>query len=253
MNLKLIKMEKGSYRYFAAAILLFSLLSSCNKTVVNNAVFTDSYIHSVFNTKDTVESKRYPIYSVMHTAYCYTKLTSVRVNGSSGSVINLTDFDQTGFSFYTPIKDSSAYKLTVPAPETYTYNVNYVSGETVVQTDATLAKSLMPARNLNAVRTTTTSADNILVSWKPVTNADAYKIRIQSEDPTSKVLTLIYESDFMVPLDPNATLSLSFAFSNFTPYLNTNIYFEVSSFIFQQNHETFHAVSETTIKRYYGI
>jgi hypothetical protein len=246
-------MGKGSFKYFAAAILLFSLLSSCNKTVVNNTVFTDSYIHSVFNTTDTVESKRYPIYSVMHTAYCYTKLASVRVNGSSGSVVNLTDYDGTGFSFYTPIKDSAAYKINVPAPETYTYNVSYVSGETVVQTDATLAESLMPARNLNAVRTTTTTADNILVSWKPVTNAEAYKIRIQSEDPTSKVLTLIYESDFMVPLDPTATLSVSFPFGNFQTYLNTNIYFEISAFIFQQNHETYHAVSETTIKRYYGI
>lgn len=245
-------MEKGFYKYFAVAILMVSLLSSCSKTVVNNAVFTDSYIHAVFNTKDTVESKRYPIYSVMHTAYCYTKLGSVRVNGSSGSVVNLTDFDQSGFSFYTPIKDSASYKIAVPAAENYTYNVSYVSGETVAQTDATVVKSLMPARNLNAVRTTTTTADNIVVSWKPVVNAEAYKIRIHCEDLTSKVQTLIYESDFMVPMDFTAPLSLSFAFSNFQPYLNTNIYFEVTSYIFQQNHETFHAVSETTIKRYYG-
>ncbi|MEI6275155.1 MAG: hypothetical protein WCP08_04150 [Prolixibacteraceae bacterium] len=241
-------MGKGSFRYFAAAIVLFSVLASCNKSVeVSTEVFTDSYIHSVFNTKDTVESKRYPVYSVMHSAFSYSKLGSVKVSGSSGSMVTLKDFGGTGFSFYTPV-DTSIYKSTVPAAENFIYNVVYSSGEAKAQTETILAKSLAPARNLNAVKTST----DIQVTWKPVTNAEAYKIRVQSENLTTKALTLIYESDFLVPLDLTASLSLSFPIVNFLQILDTNLYFEISAFVFQQNHETYQAVSETTIKRYYG-
>ena len=239
-------MENRSFKFFSAALLLFAVLSSCTKTVVDKEVYVDSYIRSIFNTTDTIESNRYPVYSVMHSAYCFTKLGSIGVTGSVTPAVQLTDFGDQGFSFYNN-PDSSKYTATVPSPETYTYNVSYASGEVASKIDATIAESLMPARKLNAVK----NATDITLSWKPVANAEAYKIRIWALDSNSQN-ALIYESDFLVPKDAITDLSMPFSLVSFSQYLSTTITFEVSAFIFEQNQDTYNAVSVTTIQRNFG-
>jgi hypothetical protein len=235
-------MKNRSFKIFAVAVLLVSVMSSCKKTVVDEQIYVDSYVHSIFDKNGV------PVYNVIHSAYSFTKLASVSVTGGSGPITLPPNSNNDGYSFFTKI-DSAVYKTTVPAATTYTYNGTYNNGNTITRVDATSGKSLEPAKQLNAVKTVT----DIVLSWKPVANVEAYKIRIFSEDRTSNVTSLIYESNFLVPNDATTDLSVPFSLISFSQYLDSNISFEVSSFIFETNQDTFEAVSVTTFKKYFGI
>lgn len=230
------KMKKSSFKIFAVLISLVVVLSSCSKTVVDKSVYVDSYIHSIYN-RDGV-----PVFSVTHTAYTFSKLSSVTVTGAvSGTTIPLTDFSN-GYSFYNPVGDSTSYKLTVPSPESYTFKATYANGEIATVVDATVAKYLLPAQQVNAVK----DATYITLSWKPVTGVEAYKIRVFSEN------TIIYESDFLTPKDATSDLSVPFSLTSLSQYLSTNMAFEVSAFIFGVKEGTYHAVSAATFKKNFG-
>lgn len=221
--------------FFAVISLAVVLFASCNKTIVNKEIYVDSYVHSIFDKNGV------PVYNVSHTAYCFTKLAGVTVTGSSSSPIQLTDYSN-GYSYYVPT-DTLKYKTTPPAPEVFTYDVTYANGDTARRTDAIIAKSLLPAQQLTALKTAT----DIVLSWKPVANVEAYKIRIFSQDPVTGSKLLIYESDFFAPKDPTADLSVPYSLVSFSNYLSTNLFFEVSAFIFEQGHDTYHAVSAATV------
>ena len=235
-------MDKHSIKFFTLVVLLVILLSSCTKTTVDKEVYVDSYITSIFDRTGV------PVYTVMHTAYSYTKIASIVVTGGGSTIPPLLKYGDTGLSFYNPT-DTIAYTKTVPAAASYTYNVTYDSGESTTKTDATNGKSLMPATGLSAVKTST----DIVLSWKAVANVEAYKVRIFSQDATSKAYTMIYESDFLTPKDATSDLSIPYSLISFSPYLNTNISFEVSSFIFETNQNKYEAVSAATIYKYFGI
>jgi hypothetical protein len=233
-------MERRYSLFFAIVVVLFTLLSSCSKTVVDKDVFVDSYIHSIFSRKGV------PLYAVMHTAYSFTKISGISVSGASGKIL-LNNYSGDGFSFFSS-PDTASYTTTIPAPDSYTYNVTYSSGESVSKVDATVAKSVVPVPQLNAVKNTT----DIVLSWKPVAGTEAYKVRIFSEDATNKTNTLIFESDFLVPKDATSDLSIPFSLVSFSQYLSTNVSFEVSAFIFELNQDTYNAVSATRVKKYFG-
>jgi hypothetical protein len=238
-------MRKYIYRIVILGVTAVAMLASCNKTETDTDVYIDSYIQSIFNKQGV------PVYNVVHTAYSYVKLSSVSVSGTSGQTIQLTNYLNNGFSFYTPLltaQDSATYKTTVPAPDSYTYKATNENGEVVSKVDATTAASLMPAQQLNAVKNTT----DIVLSWQPVLNVEAYKVRIYSEDLQSHASTLIFESGFLVPVDATSVLSIPFSLVSFSQYLSTNLIFEVSSFIFQSKQDTYQAVSVATTKKYFG-
>ena len=239
-------MRKYISRIVLIGLIVAGMLVSCNKTVEDTDVYVDSYIHAIFNKNGV------PVYRVIHTAYSYTKLLSVSVKGSGGKTIQLTNYANNGYSFYIPLvnaQDSAAYTTAVPTPESFTFNVSYEGGTTVTKTNATIDKSLMPAQQLNADKKTT----DIVLSWKPVANVEAYKVRIFSEDLGTKVTTLIYESDYLVPVNATSDLTMPFSLVSFSQFLSTHLSFEVSSFIFETKQETYHAVSAATVKKYFGI
>lgn len=233
-------------RIVLIGIVVAGMLVSCNKTEENTDVYADSYVNAIFNKNGV------PVYRVMHTAYSFTKLLSVSVTGSGGKTVQLTNFANNGYSFYLQLlnaQDSATYTTTVPSPESFTYNISYEGGTTTTKTNATIDKSLLPAQQLAAVKTAT----DIVLSWKPVANVEAYKVRIFSEDLGTKVTTLIYESDYLVPVNATSDLSIPFSLVSFSQFLSTNLSFEVSSFIFETKQESFHAVSAATVKKYFGI
>ncbi len=234
-------MEKFSLKIFPVAILLIVGLSSCKKSEVNKEVYIDSYVHSIFDRTGV------PVYNVMHTAYSFTKLSAVSVTGSSGTTITLDNFSN-GYSFYNPVGDSTAYKPVPPDPESFTYNITYDNGETATKTDATVAKYLLPAPQVKAKK----DSSNIVLSWLQVANAEAYKVRIFSQDANADTNTLLYESDFFVPKDATVTPSIPFSLVGLSQYLTTDLSFEVSAFIFGQNKDTYQAVSDATFKGYFG-
>ncbi len=241
-------MGKHFLRIFVIVFGLAILFSSCTKTVEDKSVYVDSYIHSIYNRAGV------PVYNVMHTAYSFSKLSSVTVSGATGSATTLNSVGLSGYSFVSlhipfTTEDSLAYKTTVPAPGTYTYKATYENGDAVSLVNATVDKSLPPVSQLAATKTTT----DIVLAWKPVTAVEAYKVRIYSEDIDTKLSTLIYESDFLAPKDATSDLSIPFSLISFSQYLSTNLYFEVSAFIFEANSDFYHASSAATIKKYFGI
>jgi hypothetical protein len=233
-------MRNKLFRAFVAGFFLVSVLISCTKTEVDTSVYVDSYINSIIDNGVTK-------YSVMHSAYSFVELTSVGVKGTGGTSVPLANFSDQGYSFYTPV-NASVYTTAVPAADSYTYDVIYATGETTVKTNATNGKSLVPAQQLNAEKTAT----DILLTWKPVANSEAYKIRIFTEDPVTLKTTLIYESGYLVPKDATSDLSIPFSLISMSPYLSYNLIFDVSAFIFEQGQDTFHAVSVASVKGYYG-
>jgi hypothetical protein len=235
-------MEKFSYRILATFTVSFVLLFSCTKDQVDENVYADSYVHSIFNSSGV------PVYAVMHTAYSFQPLTSVSVSGGSAGSVQLPNPSSDTFAFYS-VYPASSYKTTVPSPANYTYDVTYETGETIKKADEIVAQSLQPARQLDAVKTST----DIVVSWKAVTNVEAYKLRIYSKDPTTSEKKLIYDSNFMIPKDATSDLSFSISVISLSQYLTTELTFEVTSFIFQEKWDTYHAVSTASIVRFFGI
>ncbi len=230
-------MKKHFILIFTVVIGLTIILSSCTKTVVNNEVYVDSYIHSINSRAGE------PVYNVMHTAYSFSKIATVSVTGTSGAPINLTNAADNGFSFYTPL-DTASYQLTSPAADSYAYMATYDDGTISTINNAIIATSVMPAKMLAVVKT----ASNIELSWKPVVNVQAYRIRIYSEDPNSKVTSLIYESGFYLPKDAISDLSIPFSLVSFSQYLSTNLTFEVSSFVFEDNSDLYQAISTAILR-----
>lgn len=232
-------------RFFGSLLFLLFilLLNGCTKIEVDKEVYVDSYINSIYNRAGI------PVYSVMHTAYSFVKLDGVSVKGTNTSVIQLSDYSGLGFSYYTPVGDSTGYKTTIPSPETFSYEASYNSGEKAVRVNATVAKSLLPPKELKAEKTTS----EVVLSWKAVENTEAYKVRIFSQDANTLVKNLIYESDYLIPKDATSDLSLPFSLVNLSQYLSTNLIFDVSAFIFEENQETFHAVSCATVVKYFGV
>ncbi|MEI7422370.1 MAG: hypothetical protein WCK18_09755 [Prolixibacteraceae bacterium] len=230
-------MENRLLRIFTVVVALGSLLTSCTKVTVDKKVYVDSYIHSIYNRSGQ------PVFSVLHSAFCYAALSGVSVKGSTGSATTLAKGTVDGFSFYTQI-DSTNYKTTPPFPDTYTYTATYEAGDVFTGTELTSGAYLLPAVGLNATKTTT----DIVLAWKPVSNAGAYKVRIFYDDGSATARTMIYESDFLVPLSATADLSIPYSLTNLSQYLNSYISFEVSAFIFQQGQDTYEAVSSATCR-----
>lgn len=236
---------KNSFKIFTVVAVLGAILSSCTKTEVDKTVYIDSYVHSILNKAGT------PVYSIVHSAYSFTKLNSVTVTGTATAEKPLYDLAGDGFSFYSQPQaqpDSASYMPAVPAAESFTYNVTYNDGTTDVKTDA-VSKSLVPPQQVTATKGST----DITLTWKPVVNTEAYKVRIFSTDLTSQVKTLIFESSFLVPKDATTDLSIPFSLISISSYLSMNLTFEVSAFIFETGQNTFEAVSVANTTKYFGV
>lgn len=233
-------MKKISLHIFAALILPVTLLS-CSKTPTDENVYVDSYIHSKLDDSDA------PVYAMMHTAYSFKPLSGVVVSGPSVS-IQPTNPSGDGFAFYSVIPTAS-YLPAIPVPGSYSYSTTYQTGETVTKVDATVAKSLEPPRELDAIK----GATDIAITWKPVANAEAYKLRIYSDNATTLEKNLIFDSSFLIPKDATSDLSFPISVISFSQYLTNNMTFEVSAFIFQDTRNAYHAVSSASVTRFFGI
>lgn len=233
-------MNKFFLQFFTAVIVSVSSLS-CSKTQVDENVYVDSYIHSILDASNE------PVYAVMHTAYSFKPLSGVVVNGP---LVNIQPTNPTGdgFSFYTVIPAAS-YTTTVPGPGDYSYTSTYQTGGSVTKSDATIAKSLTPPRQLEVIRGT----NDITVKWQAVENAEAYKVRIFSDNPTTLATDLIFDSSFLIPNDATSDLSFPVSAGSFEGYMTNNMIFEVSAFIFQDSWNSYHAMSTSKVTKLFGI
>ncbi len=238
-------MEKNLFKTITAVVLLVALLSSCSKTVDTKQVYADSYINAIYNRAGV------PVYSIMHTAYSFSKLSSVSVKGTLSPAQTLTDPTGLGLSFYTTV-DTTKYSTVLPSADTFTYSALYSSGEAVTMSDAVPSNSLQPVQLLVAAKTPAAAPTDISLTWNANPNAQAYKVRIFNMDPAAPA-SIIYESDFLTPKDAVTPLSIQYPLNNFVQYSLVYIRFEVSSFIFQKDQSTFNAVSVATTKNIVGL
>lgn len=235
-------MQKHSFSIFTVVLFLLAAFTSCNKSEETQEVYVDSYIHSYPNKAGI------PVYTMMHTTYSFSKLSSIGVTGTISPVSQLVPFSVDGMSFYNK-PDSAAYTLTVPAAETFTYNVIYDNGVIASRTNSVGTKSVAPVQQLVTEKTAT----DIKLSWKAAANSEAYKVRIFSDDVTTNEKKLIYETNFLVPKDTTTDLSIPFSLISLSPYLSTNLTFEVSAFIFEAEQDTYQSISVVQTKGYFGI
>lgn len=229
-------MQKHSFSAITVVLFLLAAFTSCNKSEVTQEVYVDSYIHSYPNLLGV------PVYTMMHTAYSFSMINSIGVTGTASPASQLKPFSPDGLSFYNK-PDSAAYKTTVPAAETFTYNVIFSDGTLATKTNTTGTKSVAPVQQLAVTKTPATAPTDLTVTWKAATSAEAYKVRIFYQDPATFAKTLIYESNFLVPKDSAADLSIPFPLNGLTLYTLTDLFFEVSAFIFEEGKDTYQSVS----------
>ena len=230
-------MENRVLKIFTITITLIPFLVSCTKIAVDNQVYADSYIHAIKNRAGV------PVYGLVHSAFCYTALSDVSVKGITGSATALSKGSVDLLSFFSKI-DSTTYKTIPPAADTYTYTATYASGGAATVSDVTSGKSLLPA----ILQTPTKTMTDIVLIWKPVANADAYKVRIFYDDGIDPARTMFYDSNFLVPASLTTDLTLPFSLIDLSQYLNFYLSFEVSAFIFEKDQDTYEAVSSTTYR-----
>jgi hypothetical protein len=234
-------MQKHSFTAFPVVLFLLAAFTSCNKSEVTQEVFVDSYIHS-YPSQSGV-----PVYTIMHTAYSFSMMNSIGVTGSATPVKQLVPFSPDGLSFYNK-PDSATYKTTVPAAETFTYNVIFSDGNIATRSNSTGTKSVAPVQQLAVKKTPAAAPTDLTLTWKAATSAEAYKIRIFHQDPATLSKVLIYESNFLVPKDNATDLSIPFPLNGLTLYALTDLFFEVSAFIFEEGKDTYQSVSITQIR-----
>ncbi len=238
---KYLAMKKHSLTTFTVVLFLLGAITSCNKSEVTQEVFVDSYIHSYPGLTGA------PVYAMMHTAYSFSMINSIGVTGSTSPASQLVPFSPDGLSFYNK-PDSAAYKTTVPAAETFTYNVIFSDGTLATRSNSTGTKAVAPVQQLAVNKTPAAAPTDLTLTWKAAPSAEAYKVRIFYQDPAISSKTLIYESNFLVPKDNATDLSIPFPLNGLTLYALTDLFFEVSAFIFEEGKDTYQSVSIVQIR-----
>lgn len=233
---KFLAMQKHSFTTFTVVLFLMFVFTSCNKSEVTQEVYVDSYIHSYPSLTGV------PVYAMMHTAYSFSMINSIGVTGTASPASQLVPFSPDGLSFYNK-PDSAAYKTTVPAAETFTYNVIFSDGTLATRSNTTGTKSVAPVQQLAVTKTPAAAPTDLTVTWKAAASAEAYKVRIFYQDPAYMTKTIIYESNFLVPKDGATDLSIPFPLTSLTLYALTDLFFEVSAFIFEEGKDTYQSVS----------
>ena len=191
--------------------------TGCEKATVVSEATADVFIQSIKSPKDT----SIIVYSAIHSVFSYNLISSASVVTPDGETLHLTDYDKLGNSFYNAPADTTFSRIP-PTLGTYNYTVTFKDKEVLTYANSLSSTYLIPPAITALTRST--KSDSIYISWKAVTNADGYQIKISKLDTITKAVTQIKYitpfSDASVPLKTRLTFLIPRSY--FTLSLNNS-------------------------------
>ena len=208
-------MNKFSLLVLGIAIMIG--FTRCEKGTVVSEATADVFIQSIKNPKDT----SFTVYAAIHSVFSYNLISSASVVTPEGITLQLTDYEKLGNSFYNAPPDST-YSPIPPTLGSYTYTVTFKDKEVLSYTNSLSSTFISPPTITSLVQSA--DKDTVYMSWKTVSNADGYQIKITKLDTITKVVTQVrYISPFNdSTTPPKSSLTLGIPISYFSSSLNSS-------------------------------
>jgi hypothetical protein len=199
------------------AVMMFGL-AGCEKTKVANQAAADVFVKAIRNPLDTSKT----VYAAIHSVFSYNSMTSVGVTSPGGATMQLTDFDNSGMSFYNEPADT-AYKPTPPTTGVYNYIVKFYDGEQLSYTNTLLNSIIAPVIITSLAKSA--GGDSVYIAWKAVTDAQGYQFKI-----TKGITQVYYQKPFSIS---GSNPRVGFPLSGFTSFGPGTFTFELDALLFE--------------------
>ncbi len=209
----------------ATCLVFIIFFTSCEKATVVSVAAADSFIKVIRNPSDTSKL----VYGLVNSVFSYNTMISAKVVTPDNATIQLIDFSSSGNSLYKMPSDLE-FTSTVPTPGNYAYTVNFRDGETITYTNAVSPSTITPVQIVSLVKSA--GADSVIVSWKAVTNAQAYSLKITC-GPTQ----VYYQNPFS-DTSGKSILRLSFPIANAIFTQKGTYTFEIDDLLFETSEMT---------------
>lgn len=195
-------------------------LSGCEKETVKNEASVDVFVKSIKNEQGIT------VYTAVHSVFSYNKITSATVTSPTGTITQLTNYENAGNSFYNEPTDAD-YLTTPPTKGNYVYIVNFDNAEAITYTNSLSETTIQPANITSLVKSA--DGDSVYIAWDAIANTHAYQLKV--EKGTTQVYYQPAFADGSVPLKPSLKLgipitSLNSSGSGVYTFLLTGLYFE---------------------------
>ena len=207
------------------ALILLGL-SGCEKAKVTNEATADVFVKAVKNAQGVT------VYTAIHSVFSYNVMKSVKVTSSDGTIVQLTNYENGGNSFYNAPAIAD-YTTTPPTASTYTYLVTFNDGEEITYTNSLTSSSLLPANITSLAKNT--AGDSVYVKWDAIATTHAYQLKIMKG--TTEIYTPSAFADASSPL--KASLRLGFPVSYFTASGSGTYTFEITGLLFETTAYTY--------------
>lgn len=204
----------------ALGALIILGLSGCEKLKVQNDASADVFVKAIIDDQGTT------VYALIHSVFSYNLMASVSVKSPDGSTMQLTDFEDSGNSFYNE-PDETDYLTTPPEAGTYTYTVKFDDGEEKTFTNSLSASLLAPANITSLAKSA--NGDSVYIKWDAIINTHAYQLKIMNG--ATQVFYQPAFADNSVPL--KTSLKLGFLLNNLTASGLGTYTFELSGLLFE--------------------
>lgn len=201
---------------FSALLVGSTVLVSCMKDSTTNLQAQGDIIVQDIKTDAGVK------YSLVVYVTANFEILSGKVTapGTGGKVYQLTPTATNKYEcFFYP--QASDYTADMPAKGDYTMEVTSTTGETLYGKDAVGDEKLTPI----VIKTVAISPSVTKITWDKVTNADAYVVRLYSEDRSKILFTTDYLSTDLSEF--NLSSSSSGWASGISPVAGTNYVIEL--------------------------
>ena len=203
-------------------------LSGCEKAKVQNEASADVFVKAIKNAQGAT------IYTAVHAVFSYNVMSSVSVKYPNGTIMQLTDFESAGNSFYNEPVDAD-YLSTPPTAGTYTYTVKFNDGEEKTYTNSLSSSALAPANITSLAKSV--NGDSVYIKFDAIASTHAYQLKVMKG--TTQVYYQPPFADGSVPLKQNLRLgipllTLTSSGSGTYSFLLTGLLFETSAYDYLQ-------------------
>ena len=204
----------------AIVALIMLGFSGCEKSTVSNEAYPDVFVKAIKNAQNIT------VYAAIHSVVSYSGVSSVSVKAPDGTVTQLINYQNTGYSFYNEPADAD-YLPTPPAAGIYTYTVKFNDQEIKTYTN-TLSNSVLAPANISSL-VKSTNGDSVLVTWDAIANVDFYQLIINKG--TTQIYTVDKLYDNSTP--KKAFIKIGFAKSDITKGSSGTYSFELTGKLYE--------------------
>jgi len=218
----------------AIVALIMLGFSGCDKSTVTNEAYPDVFVKTIKNAQGI------PVYAAIHSVISYSGASSVSVKAPDGTVTQLVNYQNSGYSFYYEPAEAD-YLPTQPAAGIYTYTVKFNNDE-VLTFPNTLGNSVLAPANISAL-VKSTNGDTVNITWDAIANADYYQLIINRG--TSQLYTISGIHDTSSP--KKTYMKLAFLKTNLTAGTSGTYSFVITGQLYEgTDYKYLQAISSAT-------